>query len=163
MAKFGFPLRRSQHRWIGVRVGFNEQFNAFLKAEVPTRAWDGISKTWWFPEQYEHIVRDKLVGMNLISPDAASAWVREFHFHDQRIVDESSSVEPEAENKANVRKRKLALIALGLDPQAEPPSEFVKQAYWYWKQKWTQEAVFNRLAEVEEAWAFLNENAGSYQ
>lgn len=51
------PLRLAPEPWIGMAVGYDPdwQKNVFLPA-IDTRAWDKLSKTWWFPRSFEPIV-----------------------------------------------------------------------------------------------------------
>lgn len=142
---FSAILRVASFRWIGAAPGFSEAFNAFIKSDnIPVRSWDRIAKVWWFPEQYEPLVRDKLIDLNLIHPDAAAEWVRQLHFRGLRNA-----------SKSETETRRNALLTLGLDPDSNPPRDLVRQVYGYWKLRLTQEGVFTRLALIEEAYAAL--------
>lgn len=146
---FREALRLSPFRWVGTAPGFSEAFNEFIKSEnVPIRSWDRITKTWWFPEHYEGVVRDKLQSLNLIHPDAAAEWVRQFYFRGAKNL-----------NQTEKQQRRAALLELGLDPDSTPPRDFVRQVYGYWKQRWMQEGVFTRLKELEDAYAYLEAEA----
>jgi hypothetical protein len=145
MAKnFGQVLRLAPFRWIGAAPGYSDAFNTFIKSDaVPVRAWDRITRVWWFPEHYEPAVREKLLELRLIHPDAASNWIRQVHFN--------------ATKDGDVDSRRNALKTLGLDPDSNPPRDFVRQAYGYWKQQYLQTGAFTRLQRLEEAYKLLED------
>jgi hypothetical protein len=145
MAKnFGQVLRLAPFRWIGAAPGYSDAFNTFIKSDaVPVRAWDRITRVWWFPEHYEPAVREKLLELRLIHPDAASNWIRQVHFN--------------AAKDGGVDSRRNALKTLGLDPDSNPPRDFVRQAYGYWKQQYLQTGAFTRLQRLEEAYKLLED------
>lgn len=42
----------SPELWVGAAVGYDKPFVAAMKQMVNTMAWDGQSRTWWFPISY---------------------------------------------------------------------------------------------------------------
>lgn len=52
-------IRWADQRWFGVSFDYDPAVAEELKG-IPIRAWDGMTKTWWFPEQFVEHVRGVL-------------------------------------------------------------------------------------------------------
>lgn len=66
MKNFRATLRFSGQRWIGVSLPYDQQLGEEFKQLVAIRAWDAATKTWWFPESYEPLVRHLLRTHDLV-------------------------------------------------------------------------------------------------
>ena len=69
MKNFRSTLRFSGQRWIGVSLPYDRALGEEFKTLVAIRAWDAATKTWWFPESYEPLVRQMLRQHDLCDED----------------------------------------------------------------------------------------------
>lgn len=134
----GFPVfRLSPEPWIGMSIPYDKTWmDTVFKAAVTTRAWDAMSKTWWFMRSFEPVV-SQLVREKKVVPDEALERARVDLYRDRVVLAGES--------------RASDYAILGLHPSA--PAQLIDWALAFWRQQYNAlGAPPTKLMEAEEAY-----------
>ena len=133
MKGFKPPMRYHPGRWVGVTFGFNDAMFNWMKTNLIIKAWDPETKTWWFPEDLEPLVRDAALSYGVTTRPALAAW-------DKVMASKLKIPETEAE----------ALNTLCLTPGAPP--ELIDIVAKWWERQWgSAGGTMVKVSEVRAA------------
>lgn len=132
MKGFKAPLRYHPGKWVGVSFGFNDKMFEFMKT-LAIKAWDAETKTWWFPEDLEPLVRDAALTYGATTKPALVEW--------DKVMASKLKI-PETESEA--------FTALCLLPGAPP--ELIDIVARWWERQWNSAGgTMVKVSEVRMA------------
>ncbi len=135
MARFYETVRAYPGRWVGVSTGFNKEIVDFFK-QMPVRAWDAATKTWWFPESSEPLLSAELVRSGVITREQAAAFSKKFYDH----------------QKLGTADEPYAILGL----RVGAPRGMIDLAYQFWRRQYQNAGgTGTQLEEVEAAYAAI--------
>lgn len=144
----GQILSLSPELWAGAQTPFDKAFNDAFHKLVSVNAWDGMSKTRWFPISYLPFVKQLIREHALTSDtalDRASTLI-------QSELDRRVAIKRATDADGNVNGQLAADYAeLGLHPSAH--RTLVEWAIIFWrKELGTLGAPTTRLLQLEECY-----------
>ena len=149
----GVPLLRiCPEPWVGLAPPYDKDWTErVFKTAVQTRAWDGLSKTWWFPRSFEPVVTSAVREKNWI-PDSMLDSQRQELYRDRRVPGTgatTSTFPGEVQGDTQLAKD---YETLSLHPSAPP--QLVDWAIAYWRHQYAAlGAPPTQLMLAEEAYS----------